>query len=55
MSLGDRPAALSVRRRKKYGSVPFWAAIFLPTRSVMLLAVEPFATTSAVHSGCSKM
>jgi hypothetical protein len=47
-----RPANCSERSRKKYGSVPFVAAIFLPRSSESFCSGEFFATTSAVHSGC---
>ena len=52
---GFNPAVSSAWSRKKYGSVPLVAAIFLPLRSATEVIGDPFGTTMAAHSGCEKM
>ncbi len=51
-SVGPSPASSSDWSRKKYGSVPLVAAIFLPFRSATMVIGESAGTTIAAHSGC---
>src|ERR1700712_2235980 len=53
-SLVFRPASASACSRKKYGSVPALAAMFLPLRSLIDLIVEFGPTRIAAQFGCEK-
>ncbi len=50
-SEAESPASSRAWRRKKYGSVPFVAATFLPLSSETSVMGEPAPTTIADHSG----